>query len=124
MKEARLIVPVRGNNGEDLAETHVFVVERLIQHFHGFTVSPGAGQFINKDGEIVADEVRVYDVAGEDTPDNLRRLEAIARYVAFTADQESIYLRNFSGDVRLIQNYRPGLRAANDNRASERLDVV
>jgi len=98
-REATIILPVRGNDGQDLAEVHAMLRERLAETFGGFTAASATGGWANGDA-VQTEQVEVYTVAvGEGSDETLRDLCAT---LAIAADQECVYYRDTSGYVHFV----------------------
>jgi hypothetical protein len=96
MKEARIIFA--GGN-EDLVNRYL----RLIaSRFGGFTAWRGNGGWVNGDGELVQEDVRIVDVA-MDVPLEVEYLHGLAKAWCSTAEQDCVYLRDTKGNVRLVE---------------------
>lgn len=106
MHEARIIMPSngRGTPHSTNRRAHEVIEGQLAAAFGGYTVSTGNGGWIDNDGNLIRDAVRVYDVAI-----NTREIEgadAALCNIAVTAgralNQQCVYVRMTNGQVILI----------------------
>jgi hypothetical protein len=118
IREARIILPVLDNEGQSVAAAHKHLRELLAKRFGGFTAISGHGGWVDTGGELVAEDVTIYDVAVDDEnaeklggyeDQNLARsyadgiLQAIARIACIEARQVCVYYREpFTGQVSFI----------------------
>lgn len=101
MREARIILPHRDNDGLDVSGAHQDLKLALIRQFGGYTTFNVWGGWRHPTtGAIVEDESAAYDVAVPDNAvDGLRRL---AFQAGKTAHQDAVYLRLPTGEVEFI----------------------
>lgn len=104
MREARIILPVVGNNGEDISQAHEALEVELAQCFGGYTVYEGRGGWVTPEGDLQREDVRIYDVAmsGDNGSGYWSNLENIAMRTKLRAGQRSIYVRGPDGVVRFV----------------------
>lgn len=121
MKEARIILPtsfehpdkkwLEHNEGPRDAESvrveyvnaiHAKLEYRLAQEFGGYTATVGKGGWVDDQGDLVQDDVIVYDVAGVGSVADENELMYIAQTFRNMAQQDCVYVRFFDGTVRLI----------------------
>ena len=62
MRECRIILPMRDNTGEPLADVHKSLSEALCNNFGGYTQTNGVGQWKNGEYDIVEERVAIYDI--------------------------------------------------------------
>jgi hypothetical protein len=118
IKEARIILPVFDNRGYTLDAVHARLQRKLAHYFGGFTATDARGGWVATGGELIKEQVTVYDIAvddqnkdklgGYEEPELARNfadgvLIAICTELCIDADQVCIYYRNaFTGEVRFI----------------------
>jgi len=114
IREARIILPLRDNDGVELIEAKDGLEVKLIELCGGFTRAIGFGGWDSnapksrspssnpKPLEIHTEEVWIYDVACSNIQQNYENLTKIAVWLRGSARQQSIYLRLPSGDVTFI----------------------
>jgi len=96
MKEARIILA-----GAD--ENSVNRYLRLIaKRFGGFTAWAAHGGWVNDNGELVQEPVRVVDVALGNGLYDMAYLRGLAKAWREWADQDCVYVRDPQGNVTLI----------------------
>lgn len=54
------------------------------------------------EGQLFEEPIWIYDIAVENTSENNRKLEKIAKWLKSAAEQESIYLRYPGGRVTFV----------------------
>ena len=96
MREGKIILPVEGNNGEDISVAHVWLTRMLLRDFGGLTVHDARGTWLGQ-GRVYAEDVQVYVVAGNGN-ENLKRHACRA---GREAQQKSIYWVDFDGNVHI-----------------------
>ncbi len=101
MREARLILPERDNDGNSLTGVHEALQDRLCDAFGGFTLTYGKGGWKNDAGLLFREAVYIYDVAVKDAGAGLRQ---IAQDLRVAARQEAVYLRLPTGDVVFVRD--------------------
>ncbi len=96
--EARIILPVRDNDGKGLPQVAIDFRARLIDTFGGYTETAAFGgyQGANQQTEMV----RVFDIACDASA--YRDLVGLAFWLARVARQDCIYCRVPSGRVYLV----------------------
>ena len=106
LREARLILPIRDNDGFGLALVKRALEVELAERFGGFTlITSGRGGWMNGENSFsrnaTTETVWIFDVAVEDDPLQ-PELFAIARKLKIDARQDAIYLRLPSGVVHFV----------------------
>jgi hypothetical protein len=102
MKEARIILPTFQRDDMPVgANIPTMLEEKLIDVFGGYTVTVGHGGYRMADGSIKQEPVRVYDVACGEW-DNSETLEPMAKWLCKAANQECVYLRLPSGQIKFV----------------------
>jgi hypothetical protein len=96
MKEARIIF---AGGDEELVNRYLGLIA---SRFGGFTAWRGNGGWVNGDGELIQEDVRIVDVA-VDAPQAVEYLHGLAQAYAAMADEECVYLRDTEGNVRLVE---------------------
>lgn len=102
MHEARIILPKQDTDGSSLSDLKACVSSILLANFGGYTLSAGFGGWTADDGEIVEEEVWIFDVAGDDTPVNDHTLLDLALVIFAESQQQAVYVRKFNGTVAII----------------------
>ena len=107
MKEARIILPLSGNEGQSVEQVHSALKRKLALEFGGFTAVPAFGGWVNPKGELVEEAVYVYDIGCSDVPKRdadaaSEALVRIAKWACEAADQVCVYVKDFSGEVSLV----------------------
>lgn len=104
MREARIILPRMGNNGESLNHVHTGLRRALCEAFGGCTAIIVQGSWINDDDKkLYQEEGIAYDIAADDDATVDDQFRAIAARVAWDAKQFVIYLRLPSGKVEFVK---------------------
>lgn len=101
MRECRVIVPTHNNVGNALTYEHNEFQVALINAFGGFTRTLGLGGWRADNGNIVQEEIAIYDIAVEDSPASVK-LRIFSMELLKTADQDAIYFRGPDGTVELL----------------------
>jgi len=104
MKEAKIILPVCDNKGNDLNAIHRSLRVYLAKHFGGFTATPALGGWVNNQDILQEEKVVVYTVAVGDLSDATTALWTICRTLRKAARQDSIYYCDSSGSVHFIED--------------------
>lgn len=100
MREARLILPNRDNDGNTLAQCHAYLKGALIGAFGGYTATPSQGGWKGPDGRIYEEAGTAYDVAVADGCESY--LRELAGNIGRMARQEAVYLRQPNGVVEIV----------------------
>lgn len=103
LKQAYLAIPLFDNDGEPLANLHVWVSEHLLHEFGGFTSWKMFGIGTLNNGRVKDDRGLVYCVAMEPSLKNAEKLREIARFVRRQAEQESVYIVLADGQVEFVE---------------------
>ncbi len=98
MKEARVILPLSGNNNKLLDLVHAKLEQDLCKTFGGCTRTLGQGCW-QGDKQNYREEVYIYDVAMLDSTANNMLLDNIAHYAKVAGKQEAVYVRHACGEV-------------------------
>lgn len=102
MREATIILPTPVDAyNTHLHDVHDRLALDLAAAFHGYTVTDGHGGWINADGELIAEPVRIYTVAAAATWRDAHALRAIVGSVLDNAGEDAIYWRDFDGTVHI-----------------------
>lgn len=97
MKRWILHVPTEDNDGNELADLSLTVEAVLDEAGYGFTRTNGLGGW-----QGYRDGMYLYAIDTDDEGAQMR-LEALARYVLETANQEAVYLTSQDIDVHMIE---------------------
>ncbi|MBB4039094.1 hypothetical protein GGR34_000729 [Microvirga flocculans] len=101
MREARIIVPLKDNDGNDLTAVHTFAKHALCRKFGGFTATPISGGWMDDDGTFYEDHSIAYDIAMvPDRQDDV--LRDLVLELGVMARQLAMYCRYASGTVEII----------------------
>lgn len=99
MREARIVMPEVHAIG---AKPHDALRAALCGAFGGFTMTYGIGGWVDVVGNVIRDNVCIYDVAMEQTRKNDSKLRYIAIEAGKALGQQSVYLRYSSGSTAII----------------------
>lgn len=111
MKEARLIMPLS-------LILHIETAEAILsQAFGGVTRYHGEGKWKSDDGDMVAENVVILDVAYEPNRENDLKLYDIADQFRNITGENAVYLRYGNGNVQLVT-----ARSCMDNGEKEAFD--
>ena len=107
MKEARIILPLVGKSADGVrppsaAAVHRLLRTRLAKRFGGYTRTTGYGGWVDGEGQIVEENVAVYDVAINPTAEDNADLRDIAVAAARNLLQDAVYFRQTSGLLEII----------------------
>lgn len=103
MREALIALPASDNAGRDLSLARRAIEARILNLFGGFTRSALAfGQWRAPDGKVYSDAMFGYTIAADCNLANQHALEALAREACAVCRQVAIYIRDFYGNVRII----------------------
>jgi hypothetical protein len=103
MREARIILPRNGNNGESLNHVHAGLRRALCEAFGGCTAILVKGAWLDDSGKLYDEEGIAYDIACVVSPETSSKLRTIAEHVAREASQICVYLRHSGGDVEFVK---------------------
>ena len=98
--EARIILPVRDNDGKGLSQVAIDFRARLIDTFGGYTETAAFGGYAGTSQKT--EMVRIFDIACDGGMETYSDLVGLASWVAGEARQECVYLRSVSGRVYLV----------------------
>ncbi len=111
LKEARIILPVLDNDGNDLGHVHAALVADLEREFGGLTIHDAQGSW-----EGQREAVTIYDIAvpwpdrhhtahwdATKCDDTLGTLLELSSEACFAARQECVYLRLPNGAVAFVK---------------------
>lgn len=101
LREARIILPVFGNDGKSLADVHQRLRIFLAMEFEGYTSFSGFGGWMNG-ASLQEEQIRIYDVAVEGTSEDHLKLLYLCQRLREDAKQDAIYLRDSGGNVHII----------------------
>lgn len=102
MREARLILPVQGNDGQELLPFHLLLRRMLVRTWGGYNSSHVTGGWVDHAGTLYEDEGIAYDVAMEPHEGNNQILRSLAVDFGSRMGQLGVYLRYPSGDVEIL----------------------
>lgn len=100
LKEARLIIPTKDKQGVDASQRIAREVKFLCRVFGGATESEGVGSWLDGQGVLIREPVRIIDVACDEASDWEVR-DAVCRLGA-ALDQDAVYFRGTSGRAEII----------------------
>lgn len=100
--EGRLIMPMRGNHGEDINDVLHGLQERLIAAFGGVTIIPAVGFWRNHEGTVQSEDIASFLIAAPDTVENNAVLRDIAYAYGKAAGQKEVYIKAFDGSVHFL----------------------
>lgn len=103
MREARIILPVNGNDGLSVEGAHKYLKMSLASEFGGFSAIKADGGWVDNDGALQEEPVVIYDVAAPSGVLEDKLLHDIARVAGREAGQICVYVKDFSGNVELIK---------------------
>jgi hypothetical protein len=122
LKEARLIIPDYGRNGQPIPDWLRSSVEAILcKKWGGFTKTQGDGGYTAHNGAIIYEPITVYDIAVPMGPTTELQLTDLARGICNAARQECVYLRLCSGQVELVE---PGHFGSNRGLSTQLPDRV
>jgi len=102
LREVRVIVGTRDQLGRDPIDLMPYNVFELAVAgvAGGFTLTHGTGAWIDPQGVLINEPVRIYDIAI--APRNQQRILWLAISLGSRTDQHSIYFRNTDGVVAIM----------------------
>jgi hypothetical protein len=102
-REAVLILPVKGNGGDELTLIHALLRAHLLRTFGGYTSQNVQGAWRDpEDGRAYVESSVEYRVAAVWTDEARANLEKLAAHYAHMARQLSLYLRDDMGAVHFV----------------------
>lgn len=108
MREAFLLAPVRGNDGESLVKAHKALQNALLDSFGGFTSSDVQGAWRDAETGVVYHDVsKRYVVASEATGADRAKLESCARQFGADAKQLAMYVCHANGEIVFLDTREP-----------------
>ena len=99
MREAKIILPVLGNNGLPMDKEHASLEAMLVKQWGGCTRTLGLGLWNTDMDKLYREEVYIYTIAMEVTPKNRGSLQAIADAIGIAARQDAMYVCHADGEV-------------------------
>lgn len=102
MRMAQINLPILDNNGNHLWEVNGQLKRMLSNHFGGYTKLQGTGGWKDAKGQVIQEEVYVYQVAMHDTPSNCETLRQIAMHIGTIAEQQAMFIMLPSGQVEIV----------------------
>jgi hypothetical protein len=96
--EAKIILPMRDNDGAPLEVIHEMLAKALCLGFGRCTITKGEGLWLDG-GKFYQEEVAVFHVAGQALASD--RLADIARRFGSMAKQLAVYYVDFKGKVHI-----------------------
>ncbi|MDO6523282.1 molybdenum cofactor biosynthesis protein MoaE [Shimia thalassica] len=90
--KTELVIPTLDNNGSDNAEIIRKSIAAMCQTFGGATVYDASGFWVNADGRLYEDGVKVIVSAATEENAALDLMRDIARDVLDATDQEAVFL--------------------------------
>jgi hypothetical protein len=104
LREARIIIPLKTNDGVSLGDEIRWLGKRLTMKFGGYTqFTLAKGGWEGDNGKWIEELVQVFDVAVPDTEASCKYLTMLCKWLRRTCYQESIYLRLPTGEVLLVE---------------------
>lgn len=98
MKEARIIFPVDG----PMNAAFVQCMHEITHVFGGATIYPGTGYWKQPNGDYLEENIRIADIAYEQTKENDAKLYDIAWDFRHANNQVEVYLRYGNGYVQMV----------------------
>lgn len=99
--ETKIIIPLRDNDGADNASVIERAVGTFCAAFGGATAWDATGYWVNPEGKLYAEPVRVIVSAATDVAAAKQELAALARDVLDLTDQEAVFI-SLGGDADII----------------------
>lgn len=99
--ETKIIIPLRDNNGADNAPVIERAVRTFCAAFGGATAWNADGFWINPEGRLYAEPVRVIVAAAKDSAKAKTELSALAQDVLALTDQEAVFT-SVNGEADII----------------------
>ena len=112
MREAKIIAPLRDNDGLSLAHQIALAQSELVKAFGGCTRSLAVGSWCAPDGTLMTEDVCQLVAACEPGRWADATLGAIAQRFGVAARQLAVYVRYASGDVEIIDTSAAAAQAA------------
>ena len=103
LQEARIIIPQKDNDGNELTDIREQLALKLATKFGGFTKFVAEGCWIHKNGKLINEPVDVFEVAADAlNEDTAVDFFDIAKWAKEVAQQEVMYLRLPGGKVNFV----------------------
>jgi hypothetical protein len=100
--KVELIIPAQDNDGSDNSPVIKAAIANFCKLYGGATVYDAAGYWINEEGRLYEDQVKVLVSAATDKKGAKDQLRALARDVLEATDQEAVFL-SVGGDAEIIE---------------------
>lgn len=100
--KVELIIPAKDNDGSDNAEVVKSAIKDFCKLYGGATVYDAAGYWINEDGRLYEDQVKVLVSAATDKASAKTELRDLAKAVLRATDQEAVFL-SVGGEAEIIE---------------------
>lgn len=99
LREAKIILPVYDNDGDENNEVHKGLRRRLIDAFGGVTITEGEGAWCDGDGDVHEAAISYVVAVPLGSGDQIRH---IAQWAGRALKQKSVYLVQRTGVVEII----------------------
>ncbi|MGH1415361.1 MAG: molybdenum cofactor biosynthesis protein MoaE [Pelagimonas sp.] len=100
--KVELIIPAQDNDGSDNSAIITAAIKDMCQLYGGATVYDAAGYWINDNGHLYEDAVKVL-VSAATKPDEAKaELTKLARDILDATDQEAVFV-SVGGDAEIIE---------------------
>ena len=99
--ETKIIIPLRDNDGADNAPVIERAVGTFCAAFGGATAWDATGYWVNPEGKLYAEPVRVIVSAATDAAKAKNALSSLARDVLDLTDQEAVFT-SVDGEADII----------------------
>lgn len=100
--KVELIIPTNDNDGSDNAEIIKSAITDLCKLYGGATVYNASGYWVNDEGRLYEDEVKVLVSAATDKEAAKAELHNLARDILDLTDQEAVFV-SVGGDAEIIE---------------------
>lgn len=104
MREACIICPTYGNEGNSLEYPLDLLRQVIVKKHGGLTEIEGNGQWLDATGKLYSEPVHIFTIAMEHTSDNMQWLRDTAQWLRQAARQKCVYIRQPNGAVEFIDN--------------------
>lgn len=101
MKLAKIILPMNGNDGQDLWSVHQKLKHGLLDRWGGYTSSIGTGAWLPPGGLVQTESHHRYEVAMERA--DVCAFRDLAAEIASLAGQHSVMIVTPCGDVEFVK---------------------
>ena len=103
LQEARIIIPQKDNDGNELTDIREQLALKLAAKFGGFTKFEAEGCWIDENGKLIGEPVDVFEVAADAlNEDTAVDFFDIAKWAKEAAEQKVMYLRLPGGNVNFV----------------------